>query len=339
MDIITIIGTRPQYTKIKPLYDYFKKQNINNCLVDTNQHYSDSMSNNLIKELELDIDDNLKIDVSSDMNFISNGLSVIYNFLLNFKNKIDFIIVIGDTNSTLISSIVSKKMDIKLIHIEAGVRCGNKNMPEEINRILVDDMADIHFVSREKDALNVSNPIYIGDLEYNYLNKIEKKFKEDITYDQPIIMTIHRQENLNIKKLNEIFDLCDKIKSSIIFPIHHRTEKFIKKYDIRIPRNIIIIEPLTYKEMILSLRTCRGIISDSGGIVKTIPFFGKKCIIPSEYIEWDEVIDCGYATKKLDDSWFDDYEIKRCKEFYYKKDSCEIIERTLKSYDKTKSIR
>ncbi len=339
MDIITIIGTRPQYTKIKPLYDYFKKQNINNCLVDTNQHYSDNMSNNLIKELELNIDENLKIDISSEMNFISNGISVISNFLLNFKNKIDFIIVIGDTNSTLISSLVAKKMGIKLVHIEAGIRCGNKDMPEEINRILIDEMVDIHFTSREKDALNVSNPVYIGDLEYYYLNKIEKNFKEKIVYDQPIMMTIHRQENLNIKKINKIFDFCNKIKLPIIFPIHHRTKRFIEKQGIIIPENIIIIGPVIYKEMILLLRACRGVISDSGGIIKTIPFFGKKCVIPSKDIEWDEVIECGYATKELNISWFDDYEIERNKNFYYKKNSCEIIERTLRNYDRTKSIR
>lgn len=339
MNVITIIGTRPQYIKIKSLYDYFKKRNINNYLIDTNQHYSDNVSKDLIKELELDIYKNLKIDTSSEMNFISNGISVISNFFLNFKNKIDFLIVIGDTNSTLISSIVSKKMGIKLAHIEAGIRCGNKNMPEEMNRILVDEMADIHFISREKDEVNVSNSFYIGDLEYNYLNKIERNFEKEITYDQPIVMTIHRQENLNIKKINEVFDFCNKIKLPIIFPIHHRTKKFIKKYNILMPKNITIIEPVIYKEMILLLRTCRGVISDSGGIIKTIPFFGKKCVIPSEDVEWDEVIGYGYATKKLDNNWFDDYNIERDMNFYYKKNSCEIIERTLKDYDRAKSIK
>ena len=145
MNIITIIGTRPQYIKIKPLYDYFKKHKINNYLVDTNQHYSDNVSSKLIEELGLVIDKNLKIDISSEMNFISNGISVIHNFLSNFKNKIDFLIVIGDTNSTLVSSVVAKKMGIRLAHIEAGIRCGNRNRPEEINRIMVDSIADIHF--------------------------------------------------------------------------------------------------------------------------------------------------------------------------------------------------
>ena len=332
MNIVTIIGTRPQYIKIKPLCDYFKKQKINNYLVDTNQHYSDNVSKNLVKELELDIYKNLEIDTSNEINFISNGISVIYKFLSEFKNKIDFLIVIGDTNSTLISSIVAKKMGIKLVHIEAGVRCYNKNRPEEINRMLVDDVSDIHFISRKKDAENVSNPIYIGDLEYNYLNSIEKEFKEDIVYDDPIIMTIHRQENLNIRKINKIFKFCDKIKLPVIFPIHHRTEKFIKENNITISKNITTIEPLTYKQMILFLRRCRGVISDSGGIVKTIPFFGKKCIVPSEDVEWNEVINCGYATNKLDNNWFNDCKIKRDKNFYYKEDSCEIIEKTLKKY-------
>ena len=342
MNIVTVIGTRPQYIKIKPLCDYFKKKEINNYLVDTNQHYSDNVSKNLVKELGLDVYKNLEIDTSSEINFISDGISKIskfLKFLLEFKNKIDFLIVIGDTNSTLISSIVAKKMGIKLAHIEAGVRCYNKNIPEEINRIITDEISDIHFVSRKKDSDNVSNPIYIGDLEYNYLNSIEKEFKEDIIYNDPFIMTIHRQENLNIRKMNKIFKFCDKIKLPIVFPIHHRTEKFIKENNITISKNIIIIEPLTYKQMILLLRRCRGVISDSGGIVKTIPFFGKKCIVPSEDVEWNEVIDCGYATNELDNNWFDDYKIERNKDFYYKEDSCEIIERTLRDYDRTKSIR
>ena len=332
MNIITIIGTRPQYIKIKPLCDYFKEQNIKNYLVDTNQHYSDNVSKNLIKELELDIYINLEIDTSNEINFISNGIFIISKFLLEFKNNIDFLIVIGDTNSTLISSIAAKKMGIKLVHIEAGVRCYNKNIPEEINRIIVDEISDIHFISRKKDAKNVSNPIYIGDLEYNYLNSIEKEFKEDIIYDDPIVMTIHRQENLNIRKINKIFKFCDEIKLPIVFPIHHRTEKFIKENNITVSKNITIIEPLIYKQMILLLRRCRGVISDSGGIVKTIPFFGKKCVIPSEDVEWREVIDCGYGTQELDEKWFDNYRIKRDKDFYYKKNSCEMIEETLKQY-------
>ena len=329
MNIVTIIGTRPQYIKVKPLYDYCKKNNINNYLIDTNQHYSDNVSTNLIKELNLTIDKNLWADNSNEINFISEGISMLADNLHLQSKDVDCVVVLGDTNSTLMASIVAHKMGIKLCHIEAGIRCGDKKRPEEMNRILVDEMANIHFISRRKDAINVSNPVYVGDLEYSFLNKIEKNCS-DITYDGSIVMTIHRQENINEKSLNRIFDFCNKVKYPIVFPLHHRTDKVIKRYKITIPDNIEIIEPVNYKVMNSLMRVCKGIISDSGGIVKTSPFFGKKCVVPLDKVEWDEVINKGYATNKLDPAWFDEYKVDRDKGFYYVKDSCDIIVSTLR---------
>ena len=173
MNIISIIGTRPQYIKIKPFYDYCKNNNINNYIIDTNQHYSDNVSKILIEELELNIDYNLNTHSENEISFISNSFSSIYNKLKELCSKDTIILVMGDTNSTLVSSIVAKKMGLKLAHIEAGIRCYDKNRPEELNRILVDEIADIHFTSREKDKENVSNPIYVGDLEYYFLNSNE----------------------------------------------------------------------------------------------------------------------------------------------------------------------
>ncbi len=327
MNIVIVIGTRPQYIKLKSLYDYLKYNKINNYIIDTNQHYSDNMSKNLIRELNLCIDENLNIKSSNEIDFISKGIPFLYNVIKNLsdKDKIDCIIVMGDTNSTLIASIVANKMGIKLAHIEAGVRFGDKKISEEMNRILIDNLADIHFLSREKDKINVDNPVYIGDLEYNYLNSIENNYDEDISYNGSIIMTIHRQENMYKERLEDIFSLCSKIKDDIIFPIHHRTKLFLFNINLSIPDNVEVVEPFSYKKMILSLRKCKGIISDSGSIIKISPFFGKKCIIPLDKIEWDEVLLEGYATNELNYSWFDDYKIERDMDFYYVENSCDII--------------
>jgi len=324
MKIITIIGTRPQYIKIKPLCDYLNNNKIENCLVDTNQHYSDNVSKNLIEELELKIDHNLRIKSTDEISFLSNGIRSVHEKLESICDKDTTILVMGDTNSTLISSIVAKKMGLRLAHIEAGIRCHDRNRPEELNRILVDDLSDIHFISRERDKENVTNPVYIGDLEYNFLNSIEHNYGR-VSYCGAILLTIHRQENMDVNNLSRILDFCKSLKSPILFPIHHRTANFIKTNDMSIPDNIKVINPVSYMDMISLMRGCKGIISDSGGVTKTAPFFGKKCIVPLSHPEWSEVMSEGYATNLLNEYWFDDYRIERNKDLYHVKNSCEII--------------
>ena len=324
MKTIIVIGTRPQYIKIKPLYDYLKKNNIDSYLIDTNQHYSDNVSKNIIEGLGLEVDCNLQIKSNDEMSFLSNAITSISNAFKDVCGEGDVVVVIGDTNSTLASSIVAKKMGLKLAHIEAGIRCGDRGRPEEINRILVDDLSDVHFISRKRDVSNVSNPIYVGDLEYSFLNSIEHRYDE-ITYGEDILLTIHRQENMNVSALYDIFGYCHTIEYPILFPIHHRIRNFINDNGISIPNNIKVVEPFEYFDMIEVMRGCKGIISDSGGISKTSPFFGKKCVIPLEKIEWSEIIDAGYATNELNLGWFDDYKIERDTNFYYTDNSCKII--------------
>lgn len=327
MSIITIIGTRPQYIKLKPLYDYFKNNNIDNCLIDTNQHYSDNVSKNLVKELDLKIDYNLEVKYSNEKEFLSNGFESIYSILESLRSgQGDVVMVMGDTNSTLVSSIVAKKLNMKLVHIESGLRGRNNSIrdTEEINRIIVDSISDVHFISRRIDACNVSNPVYVGDLEYSFLNSIEHLYG-GISYDGPILMTIHRQENMDVKRLTDIFTFCRDLGYPILFPIHHRTKRFIDDNKIFIPSNISAIDPLTFLQVIKQLRCCRAVITDSGGLTKTSPFFGKKCILPSEQWEWNEPFEMGYTTNKLDLNWFNRYVIKRDMSLYYVENSCEII--------------
>lgn len=324
MKIITIIGTRPQYIKLKPFYDYCKENNIDNYVIDTNQHYSANVSSDIVKDLKLEINCDLCISGEDEISFMANGLCSIHNKLKEICDKDTTILVMGDTNSTLISSIVAKKMGLRLAHIEAGIRCHDRNRPEELNRIMVDQLSDIHFTSREKDKENVASPVHIGDLEYNFLNSIEYNYG-GVSYYGAILLTIHRQENMDVNNLSRILNFCRSLKSPILFPIHHRTANFIKTNDMSIPDNIKVINPVSYMDMISLMRGCKGIISDSGGVTKTAPFFGKKCIVPLSHPEWSEVVSEGYATNLLDKHWFDDYRIERNKDLYYVKNSCEII--------------
>jgi UDP-GlcNAc3NAcA epimerase len=324
LKIIIVIGTRPQYIKLKPLYDYILKNNIDHYIIDTNQHYSDSVSKKLIDEMGLRINCNLNVSSVDEVSFLSNGLTSVYRKLKEIGEANSTVIVVGDTNSTLISSIAAKKLGMNLAHIESGIRCCDRNRPEEINRIMVDSISDIHFISRSKDSSNVSNPIYVGDLEYNFLNSIEDQYN-NVSYNREILLTVHRQENMSVDNLNKIFNYCHSLGYPIIFPMHHRTKSFINDKNILIPDNIAVVDPMGYMDTISLMRECRGIISDSGGISKTSPFFGKKCIIPLDKVEWSEAIDEGYATNLLNRCWFDDYKIDRNMKLYYVENSCELI--------------
>lgn len=327
MNLVSVIGTRPQYIKIKPFYDYCLQNKINHSIIDTNQHYSSNVSDIFISEFDLKIDYKLQAENSCPNYFISDSIKKIHDIFKDICPT--HVLVYGDTNSTLSAAISTKNLGIPLYHVEAGIRCNDTNRPEEINRILIDDLSDVHFISRHKDFSNVNHPVYIGDLEYYFLNSIEKSGKmTNIEYLDFYLMTIHRKENSNVDNIKNILNMCESLKDKIIWPIHHRIKKIISNMDI--PKNIHIIEPLGYMDMIYKLCKCKGIISDSGGVTKTSPFFGKKCIIPLKTNEWDDVVEHGYATLDLNKDWFKNYKIQRNTNIYYEKNCCDIIRDNLK---------
>jgi UDP-GlcNAc3NAcA epimerase len=326
--ILSIIGTRPQYIKIKPLFDHFNKSDqYQHLIIDTLQHYSDNVSKHIIKDLGLSIDYSLEIDKSSELDFIANSIQKIGELIL--KENPDYVFVFGDTNSTFCAALSSYKMKKKICHIEAGLRCGNKTVPEEINRIFTDSVSDINFCSSIDAMTNVRNGIYCGDLEYELLNKLNPKI-DFLDYG---VMTIHRQTNCSINKLDKIMQYCRKTNKKIIFPAHHRIKKFLNKLEI--PRNVEIIDPVTYTEMVRLMSGCEFIFTDSGSIQKTSAFFGKKTLIFREKTEWIETEEQNYCKKAenpTDDiSWIFTRVNKRNKFLYIDSDSMpsEIITREL----------
>ena len=314
MKILSLIGTRPQYIKIKPIFDYCKKININHIIVDTNQHYSESVSDYFIKEFSLEIDYNIGLNNSDEIKFISKSMESFAEIIK--KEKPDFVLLYGDTNSTLIGSLVCYKKNIPFAHVEAGLRCNDIKVPEELNRIIADLTSDIQFTPIKKILPNLKNGILCGDLEYELLNN---NYDKSISYEGPIVMTLHRQRNLTKERLNSIFDFCESLDEQINFYIHHRTRIFIEKNNIELPKNIQELPSANYSEMVDALLKCKFIITDSGGLTKTSPFFGKKCLVMRKVIEWSETEENGYSKRymNLDDPmWLKEFTINRNKKFY-----------------------
>lgn len=314
LKIISIIGTRPQYIKVKPIFDSAKKKsNIEHIIVDTFQHYSPNISDVFIKELKLNIYKKLQINNRAELNFISECILEVDELIKSYKP--DGVIVYGDTNSTFCAALTSHKNGIPVFHVEAGVR-GFSDIPEEINRVYIDRVSDLHFCTDKEHLKNVEHGIFSGDLEYELLNSINP----DISYKDFAIMTIHRQNNVNMERLNEISRICKNIKTSIKFFAHPRTEKFILNNNIKLASNIELLKPISYTEMIKNLSQCKFVLTDSGSIQKTLPFFGKKgLILRQESLEWKKVSEYGYSKKYIDDKdllFLSDYRIKRNKEMF-----------------------
>jgi len=328
MKIFSIIGTRPQYIKIKPFYDFCLKNNIDHKIVDTLQHYSNNVSKSIIEDLDLKIDFPLQIKNENEISFLSDSLLKIENILK--QEKPDFVLVYGDTNSTFCAATVCYKMGIPLAHVEAGLRCGNINIPEEVNRIFTDMVSQIRFCSSKK-ALKNKNDIFCGDLEYELLNSINPVIK----FGNYGVMTIHRQSNIEPERLRGILDFCASIPNNIRFFAHHRTRPVLER--IKIPSNIEVYESCSYSQMVRNLSECKFIITDSGGLNKTAPFFGKKALIMRKQIEWTETEERGHARRSClngdDIEWLLDSPRQRDKRFYLtSNDPSYIMYNTIKRY-------
>lgn len=324
MNILSIIGTRPQYVKIKPLYDHLLSVDCRHVIVDTNQHYSKNVSSIFIDEFGLEIDYNLSINNINPVIFISKTIESLSPILCS--EKPDIVLVFGDTNTTLAGALASNKMGFAVGHIESGMRCGSRKRPEEINRIITDELSDIHFLSRRKDHSNVRNPVYSGDLEFVLLTNmfLDKKIPER-RFDDYVLMTIHREENTYPDRIRYVFDMCRNTKENFLFPMHHRTKILIYENDIDIPVNIRVIDPVGYLEMVCLLQTCKAIFSDSGGLAKVSPFFGKKCLVPLDCTEYDDLVEHGYIKCGLDFDWLLGETIEPYKNIYYVENSCHLI--------------
>jgi UDP-GlcNAc3NAcA epimerase len=315
MKILSVIGTRPQYVKVKPIFDYCNENNINHIIVDTNQHYSENVSDYFIKEFSLVINHNLRITNTDEVSFIAKTMEMFSEILE--KEKPDFVLLYGDTNSTLSSSLVCYKHSVPFAHIEAGLRCHDIKVPEELNRIVADLTSQIQFTPIKNTLEILSNEVVCGDLEYELLNK---HYNKEITFDTPVVMTIHRKENLNLNKFLEIISFCESYGETIHFYIHHSTKSFIEDNKIVLPKNIVVKPPAKYNEMTEALSSCKFIITDSGGLMKTCPFFRKKSLIMRDNIEWEgvESEDYGVRYKNLYDplEWITTTKPIRRKDFY-----------------------
>lgn len=309
MKIITIIGARPQFIKAAVISRLVKKRtDIKEVIVHTGQHYDKNMSEIFFEEMEIPKPDyNLNINGLGHGSMTGQMLEKIEEVLL--KEKPDWVLVYGDTNSTLAGALAAKKLHFKVAHIEAGLRSFNMKMPEEINRILTDRISDILFCPTETAVKNLYNEgyknidckiEYVGDVMQDaalfYSKKsIKPKFEIPKSF---VLCTVHRAENTdNNITLNNIFEALEQIAKeiSVVIPIHPRTRMKLKANNYNFTNcNILFIDPVGYLEMVWLIQNCRLVMTDSGGLQKEAYFFKKPCLTLREETEWVELVENGY---------------------------------------------
>ncbi len=312
MKIATVIGTRPEIIKMAPVLDEIEKMGIDNILIHTGQHYDHEMSQQFFQDLKIKKPDyNIGVGSNSHGKQTAIMMESIENVLI--AEKPDIIMVQGDTNAVLAGALTASKLHMAVGHVEAGLRSYDKTMPEEINRQIADICSNIFFVPTEESAINLLfeniNPheIYItgntivdacyrhlkiAEVESNILNELQ------VTGDI-LILTIHRAENVDDpKRLKNIVDALLELNNiTVIFPVHPRTAKTLKKfgfYDtLENAPHIKIIKPLGYLDFLLLLSKSKFVMTDSGGLQEEAITLNIPCITLRYNTERPETVKAG----------------------------------------------
>ncbi len=284
-NIFIIGGARPNFMKIAPLIRELERQKIKFKLIHTGQHYDYNMSKIFFDNLGISKPDYF-LNVGSGSHAFQTAKIMIEFEKVILKEKPKLIIVVGDVNSTIACALVAKKLLIEVAHVEAGLRSFDKKMPEEINRKLTDHLADYLFVTEESGLFNLKNEgidsskiFFVGNIMIDNLLTNSKLARENNYYkglglirDSYGLITIHRASNVDTKKdLERVIKTLNYIQSKIkiIFPIHPRTQKNLKNFNLdeqlKKP-NIILTEPLGYLEFLNLMMNAKFILTDSGGI-------------------------------------------------------------------------
>jgi UDP-GlcNAc3NAcA epimerase len=304
MKILTIIGARPQFIKAGTVSrEIVKHSNIQEVIIHTGQHYDANMSDIFFDEMKIP-KPHYFLGIGGKTHGAMTGQMIEKIEEVALKEKPDWIMVYGDTNSTLAGALVASKLHIKLAHIEAGLRSFNMKMPEEVNRILTDRVSDILFCPTDIAVENLKNEgfenfgcrvVKSGDVMYDgtlFYRKLAKKPSCDIKKGY-ILCTIHRAENTDsVERLKSIFEALAEIskEKQIILPLHPRTKKILKELDID-TQKLTIVEPAGYLEMVWLIDNCELVMTDSGGLQKEAYFFEKPCITLRDETEWVELIE------------------------------------------------
>ena len=317
--VVLVAGARPNFMKIAPILKEMKKYPdlFEPIFVHTGQHYDDGMSKVFLEELGLPEPD-VYLGVGSASHGVQTAKIMIAFEKVLEKEKSDLVIVVGDVNSTLACALVAAKMCIPLAHVESGLRSFDRTMPEEINRVLTDQIADYLFTTCEEADENLKREgiapekiHFVGNVMIEsllkYRNEVEASrilYKLNLKPGEYALLTLHRPSNVDQQEtfrgiLNALHRISQEIR--VIFPAHPRTQKRMREFNFRDDgdqslNNFMIINPLGYLDFLFLEMNARFVLTDSGGMQAETSFFGIPCLTLRKNTEWTITITKGTNT-------------------------------------------
>ena len=312
MTILTIVGARPQFIKAAPVSRAFQKAGLPEYLVHTGQHYDSNMSQIFFDELGIP-QPQINLGIGSASHGRQTGEMLIQLETLMMEIQPDWVLVYGDTNSTLAGALAAVKLHIPVAHVEAGLRSYNRSMPEEHNRVLTDHSSDLLFCPTQTAVDNLAQEgirqgvFLTGDVMYDAVIHFAARAQSqssildrlNLHAKGYLLATVHRPANTdNPHRLYAILDTLRQMDEPVILPLHPRTRDKMRTYGWNPSTfaggNLRIIEPVGYLDMLMLEQHARLILTDSGGIQKEAYFFSVPCITLREETEWIETVAAGW---------------------------------------------
>ncbi len=322
MKILTVIGARPQFIKAAVVSNAFRARNIEEFLVHTGQHFDENMSKVFFDEMGIS-KPQANLGISGGTHGKMTGEMLIEVEKLILEQKPDWVLVYGDTNSTLAGSLAASKLNVPCAHVEAGLRSDNRNMPEEINRILTDHASDLLFAPTQtafnrllSEGIGEEKIVRTGDVMLDAARSFEKiafansSILSDLNLSGQsfVLSTLHRAENVDDPEILEwiVNGLIETSKEmAIVLPLHPRTKAKLKEFGLfeKISSEIKLIPPVGFLDILVLQASSSLILTDSGGMQKEAFFQKKPCVTVRTETEWIELLEGGHnrlAKPKVD---------------------------------------
>ena len=315
MKIASVVGARPNIIKLAPIHKAIStfSDHHHNVIIHTGQHYDYKLSEIFFKEFDLPKPDfDLNVGSATPGFQIGEMIKKLEKIFLKY-NDFDLVLVYGDTNSTFAGALAAMKSGIRVAHVEAGLRSFDRRMPEEINRILTDQLSDYLFAPTQTAIENLEREhvfgkiVYSGDIAVEIINYAVQISSNSLILENLqlrrkayILFTMHRAENTDshdsLISIIRAFETLSEIE--IVFPIHPRTANLLKKIDLysRLEKckNVKLIQPLNYIDFIKLMQNAKKVITDSGGVQKEAYLLSVPCITIRRNTEWIETVKSGW---------------------------------------------
>jgi UDP-GlcNAc3NAcA epimerase len=305
MLVTSIIGARPQFVKAAVVTREMARAGVDEVMIHTGQHYDEDMSAVFFDELGIN-EPAVNLQVGSGSQAVQTGNMMIgLEDYLTSISRPDWVLVYGDTNSTIAGAIVAAKLNLRLAHVEAGLRSFNRRMPEEVNRVVTDRLSSLLFCPTPTAVENLrregmTEGVHLtGDVMLDATRLFSEGAERPLSQltDQRdgeyFLATIHRAENTdNPERLQGILEGLRRVDKPVLLPLHPRTK--IRLIELSVPPNVHVIQPVGYISMLTLVKHSRGVLTDSGGLQKEALWLGKPCITLRDETEWLETLERGW---------------------------------------------